>query len=453
MDSLGTINITIPRVVLLQSRTIITILLQIVISLHIITGSLHSDGLICVDLATNDKRALSTHTPMYINSDDDFLTQGWSGNGSQSNPYLIDGLSFATSEIDFILMEIRNISSHFEIRNCSFFYENEPTYSSFSGYGINLAYSANGSIKSCTFGHLSSGVRILSSDMLSIVNNTFKYCAVGLEFTTEYPGLASQFVEIHNNIILFNLIGVGVSHASFCELTGNLIAYNTEIGIDFSMAVQNNIFNNTIAYNHDYLLPDEVNALDNGHDNQWDDNITLGNAWSDYSGIGAYNISGEAGSIDRFPTKAEFDLVGPEISAASDYDITLTPEICPFSGIHFDASVRDQSGVDRVILYYSSSSNGPWKMVELIFSPTSWDDYEYTVDFEGPFYSFDFIRYYYFWANDTIGLSTSTRIFHNTLYCVTITYYSSLPTFILISLGLSIFIVIVYTYLKKVKHP
>jgi hypothetical protein len=45
-----------------------------------------------------------------------------------------------------------------------------------------------------------------------------------------------------------------------------------------------------------------LNARDDGLTNYWDQGSGNGNAWSDYSGTGAYVIQGTAGSVDNFPT-------------------------------------------------------------------------------------------------------------------------------------------------------
>ena len=67
------------------------------------------------------------------------------------------------------------------------------------------------------------------------------------------------------------------------------------------------------------------NALDNGTNNVWDDTVSIGNAWGDYTGsIPTYAIPGYAGSVDNYPRKA--DTENPILDHPSDigYDLDET---------------------------------------------------------------------------------------------------------------------------------
>jgi hypothetical protein len=70
------------------------------------------------------------------------------------------------------------------------------------------------------------------------------------------------------------------------------------------------IYGNDIGWNS------IANAVNIG-DNYWHDNVSIGNHWSDYSGVGDYNISGE---YDIFPKKS-LDL---NASTSIDFEITET---------------------------------------------------------------------------------------------------------------------------------
>jgi len=58
------------------------------------------------------------HEPFNITSDTDFEIQAWPGNGSETNPYLIENLNITTSNSTCIW--IMNTTSHFAIKNCYF---------------------------------------------------------------------------------------------------------------------------------------------------------------------------------------------------------------------------------------------------------------------------------------------------------------------------------------------
>jgi hypothetical protein len=72
------------------------------------------------------------------------------------------------------------------------------------------------------------------------------------------------------------------------------------------------------------------NALDTGEDNYFDDNISIGNYWSDFNETESYVIPGTANSIDSFAQLLEDDVtpvIVPNYDTAINVDIvgnTLT---------------------------------------------------------------------------------------------------------------------------------
>ena len=75
----------------------------------------------------------------------------------------------------------------------------------------------------------------------------------------------------------------------------NNVTENAGVGIGLVGSEKSLIHNNRIGWNSG------GNARDDGSDNQWDDGVGAGNYWSDYDGYGEYEITGEAGSKDRYP--------------------------------------------------------------------------------------------------------------------------------------------------------
>ncbi|MFX1237149.1 MAG: NosD domain-containing protein, partial [Promethearchaeota archaeon] len=112
----------------------------------------------------------------------------------------------------------------------------------------------------------------------------------------------TRYNLISGNLLLNNLIGINVNQE--CEdntITQNSIYSNIEMGVFI-----NSSSNNTLYYN--FFIKNGINAEDNGTTNFWDRN-RVGNSWDDYygsyaingTGIDPYNISGTAGSRDRYP--------------------------------------------------------------------------------------------------------------------------------------------------------
>jgi len=393
----------------------------------------------------------TSQDPVVIESNTDFENQGWPGNGSMNNPFLIEGLEIELSDYSTCI-DISHTSVYFEIRNCNFSYQYSGAYyQELMGIGVQLDHVSNCTIVDCNFFNLDFGIDAQFVNDSLFMNNTVRNCDQGVNLASAGTSIVDQ------NRILFNREGLKLDGTSTCTITRNLVAYNRDIGIELDYGdIQNRVFNNSIAYNQVFLNEPEHNARDYGDDNIWDDNVSLGNAWSDYTGEGAYSIEGLANSVDRYPTIAHFDLAGPEISWVTDLRITMTPGFCPFSSLLLFAGVRDQTGVDRVLLYYSNTSlynappNETWKQIEMTFDPTAQFPDSYVIAFEGPLYSMDFIRRYYVWANDSLGLSSTSEILQNTMSCFNRTSCTLVICIVPpVLIGVSVAVVLIWIIKKK----
>jgi parallel beta-helix repeat protein len=394
------------------------------------------------------------HDPVVIESDTDFVNQGWPGNGSMNNPFLIEDLEIELSDYSTCI-DISHTSVNFEIRNCIFSYHYSKAYFGFyyqslMGIGVQLDHVFNCTLVNCTFFNLETGIYAQSVTDSMFMNNTVRNCELGIHLAL------SETSIFNHNRVLFNYEGLWLAEISACTITENLVAYNKEFGIELSSGDSpNRVFNNTIGYNQEYLNEPEHNAQDYGDNNIWDDNISLGNAWSDYTGEGVYSIEGPANSVDRFPTIAHFDLAGPEIFFVTNLAITMTRGFCPFSKLSLGAEVRDQTGVDRVLLYYSNTSlynappNETWTCVEMTCDSTGEFPERYGFTFEGPLYSLDFIRKYYVWANDSTGLSSTSEILQNTMLCNNRTSCTPGTCIIVPGVVIGMSAVIIFVWIKK----
>ncbi len=175
------------------------------------------------------------------------------------------------------------------------------------------------------------GLAIVNSNECKIKNNTISNCieeGVRLSYVSN--------VILSNNIISDNIMdGIEFRDTVNCSAVNNAIFNNAEHGVAMLESSSGNrlrsnllcgnsligimfddtSYNNT-AYDNRFLWNGLTNALDNGTDNSWDDNVSLGNAWDDYDGTGSYPIQGWAESFDRYPGIA--DNSTPEIDSPSD---------------------------------------------------------------------------------------------------------------------------------------
>ena len=134
-------------------------------------------------------------------------------------------------------------------------------------------------------------------------------------------------IDFHNvkNFTINNCIIVGSKSYGLlindCR-NGKIITnriYNNRYGIYVAwQSFDNSIWNNAIGWN------EYCNAIDCVGGNSWDNGVNLGNYWSDYSGIGEYEIEGGCGSVDRYPQPLPYaDLAPPIINHPNDLIVEL----------------------------------------------------------------------------------------------------------------------------------
>ncbi|NWF95632.1 MAG: right-handed parallel beta-helix repeat-containing protein [Candidatus Thorarchaeota archaeon] len=150
------------------------------------------------------------------------------------------------------------------------------------------------------------GLRLLYSDYNELRENTAnKNSATGIALIT----------SIHNtlvrNSVTYNYRGFELAtNSNYNTLVNNTVAHNSGFGISVSSCTNNKIYLNTFELN-------SQNANDGGgSNNAWDDSVSLGNYWDDYSGSGVYAIPGSSNSVDHYPIFV--DSLPPTIDSPDD---------------------------------------------------------------------------------------------------------------------------------------
>jgi parallel beta-helix repeat protein len=195
-------------------------------------------------------------------------------------------------------------------------------------------------VKNNTFG----GIYLLSSSNNTISGNTANdNNMLGIQLYDSYNNTISgntannnkligiQLFYSYNNIISENTVknhdryGIYLYNSTNNIFSGNIANNNLLYGIHLEVCLNNTITKTSVSDNNYGIYLDEdsnenniylncftnnkLNALDRGSNNYWD-NGTMGNYWSDYTGLDEdndgigdipYNIAGIAGSQDYFP--------------------------------------------------------------------------------------------------------------------------------------------------------
>jgi parallel beta-helix repeat protein len=205
--------------------------------------------------------------------------------------------------------------------------------------GFRFLYTVDCSLTDCITGYSvddwCTGINIFYNEKTTIARNVFQ--VIGVEgFENADCLIVDNSVEGSHYV---GAPGFSFSDSHNFTISGNEL-HEVETGIVFGHGSTNGtIFNNRIHDNRDYglrLYPacrgfriynnsfwnnEKANAIDDGFSNSWDDGISLGNQWDDYGGVGIYNISGSAESVDNFPRSYSYNT---PTTTTSPIDITST---------------------------------------------------------------------------------------------------------------------------------
>jgi parallel beta-helix repeat protein len=201
---------------------------------------------------------------------------------------------------------------------------------------ISVSYSESSIITGNTIvgayidGHRGDGIRVHGHNY-SIYDNSIDNCSTGLELHQAYnstttnntiircssEGIYCVFTDdamIMNNTLFRNGKGINFHYSENCTIAFNNITTSGYMGVDVDGgSIDLLIYGNYITWNH-------LEAVDDGVNCQWDNGVSIGNTWGDYSGEGFYYLPGSAGSIDHYPSRL-IDDTPPIIEGLPDREI------------------------------------------------------------------------------------------------------------------------------------
>jgi parallel beta-helix repeat protein len=221
--------------------------------------------------STTDLAQYEQHEPIVIGSDTDFADQGWPGNGTVDDPYVVENLSI---ESGLHAIRIESTTACFTIRNChrqgggALDFANvtngrvenchfNETYSSvhdsenckfifsvFMGASLTIWDSSCCRVDNCTF--QGDGLSIDHSANCSVTNSTFTGCE--WEAIRVY---ASEFCEIAGNVLRDNELAI-YCYAVDCRICCNLVCEN-RYGIRLDGSNRTTVAEN-VMWNNGFLL-------------------------------------------------------------------------------------------------------------------------------------------------------------------------------------------------------
>lgn len=169
-------------------------------------------------------------------------SQEWcSGQGTQQNPYIIQGHTLGVDTIHDGIKVSNSDDVYFTIRDCTVFWNDSIASSTESG--ISITNSTKGTIVTNTVHGISSCIRIVQSEDLNITENIVYTAMAGIYFTL------SESCELEGNIVYSTNNGIFLTYSENNILKNNT-AYGNEYGIFFTYSYYNEVIGNTVDNNN-----------------------------------------------------------------------------------------------------------------------------------------------------------------------------------------------------------
>ncbi|MHA2380095.1 MAG: NosD domain-containing protein [Candidatus Thorarchaeota archaeon] len=222
------------------------------------------------------------HGPIAIDGDANFsdtaLLEGWPGDGSPENPYIIDGLDIDLGGGVGNCISISNTRVSFTISNCNLTGAGFHTGMDV-GAGIFLKNVTNGELVNNTcFSNGECGISLRRSTSNTVSDNICNNNRVGIALWTWYERTAYNNILFNNTCTLNGESGIELWNSNSNTLANNTCTSNGEYGIRLSFSYSNIVANNTCNNNRIgiYLYDSTQNTVvDNTCNNNEDAGIHL----------------------------------------------------------------------------------------------------------------------------------------------------------------------------------
>ena len=290
------------------------VFIPLMLSIMIIQNLSISSNLVLAGPISNDNNSsiyYLDHDPIIIDSNDDFITYGFPGNGTTDSPYIIANYSIvANSEYG---IKICCVTKVFSIQNCSITLTNDSTT-----YAIYLQSSPRYcSILNNTFTDNDYGIFLHTCSDMYIESNIFIGNLQGIFAVNSF----SLYIY-YNHISGSNQNAMYFYECLWLQIKQNNIFENLQTGIRFNEVDESTIRNNTFSKNYGYALyfksntdwndiywnifennsiPYTSQAYDSGENVWYKPFNYTGNEWSDLGMNCVYLIDGVAETYDYFP--------------------------------------------------------------------------------------------------------------------------------------------------------
>jgi len=188
----------------------------------------------------------TTHAPIIIDGDTNFsatvLVEGWSGNGSHANPYVIESLDIDHGGSAEVCINIINTRVHFIVRNCVLTGANVSP-----GSGLHLNNVTNGEIINNICTNNSYGIVLILSNSSIVANNT---CTNSNNKGVVLSSSSSNTVT--NNTCTNNNYGVTLSSTSINNVVTDNTCTSNNFGITLGSTSKDNVVTDNTCNSNNY---------------------------------------------------------------------------------------------------------------------------------------------------------------------------------------------------------
>ncbi len=210
-------------------------------------------------LFTPPTTSYEERNPIVISSDFDFEHQGWPGNGTVDNPYVIENVNITSTEV---CLNISGTTVYFEVRNCII---SSPAES--KNEGILLNNLTHGAVRDTFISRKHHGLLLQDSVNCTLVNNTainntrygFYLSSSGSCILTDNIAMSNSWSGFYlhlsgsstltNNAANSNSFGFWLDDSADCTLVNNIAARNLWSGFNLRFSDLATLINNTATDN------------------------------------------------------------------------------------------------------------------------------------------------------------------------------------------------------------
>jgi parallel beta-helix repeat protein len=176
---------------------------------------------------------LVSHDPIEIVGDDDFISQGWPGNGTWGNPFIIEGVNITTNEQPAIM--VVNVTSPFVIRNSLLQRQSEDIAHSV----VQWQTVSNGQILNCTITGNGQGIYAGACSHIRVMESHITGTNEGLNLEGGFN------VSITDNVLSESILhAIRLVWVTDVRVQTNLFEANY-IGVDSYIAIDSLISDNS----------------------------------------------------------------------------------------------------------------------------------------------------------------------------------------------------------------